>query len=235
MIFLWFFFLSVILGQSPANSEYIKSPLYDQDKASFTNPNDLSCGLASAANMLAAAGYASGDSQTIYDRMIAHYGLNNPQFQDDALDWYIDNYGEAGNPYTVISYYIDDAHLNPDFFLQELMRCQYVGIAIEWNGDATHSEGAHALTLWGDNEVDDPNHYGYFSDSDRDDGDNYTWYRWIDLGGGDWGLDDYYDWTDVDIYYAATLCSQVPEPCSMLLIGSGLLCLAGLRRKFQKE
>jgi hypothetical protein len=177
--------------------------------------------MASASNMLAAAGYEGGNVQAIYDRMTAHYGWGTGGLQHQALSWYISTFPEPSNPYKLVSSYWGNTYANPDFILQELERCQYVGIGFWWGGSL-----GHAITVWGDNEATP--RQGYFSDSDRDDGGDYTWYTWADHGGGDWFLDNYFATPIADVDYVATLC--IPEPATICLLALGGLALFRRRR-----
>ena len=226
------------LGLSPAEAGFITAPLYDQDKAGVppapTIPGDNSCWKASASNMLAAAGYAGGNVQTIYDRMNVQWLLTVPGWQHDALNWYLSAYPEPGNPYTIVNSYTLDAYANPDFILGELQGGSYVSIAFWWEpvdpgmvADLEVGGLGHAITVWGDEELIPRR--GYFSDSDKDDGDDYTYYTWSVDGSGDWFLD--YSGRP-DVQYVATLSSSViPAPGAILLGSIGLGFVNWLRRR----
>jgi hypothetical protein len=75
-------------------------------------------------------------------------------------------------------------------------------------------------------------------------------WRWVSFSGGpDWRIDVTLDPSlfsglgeEIGLYWASATCANdyvegtapVPEPTTMLLLGSGLLGLVGLRRKFKK-
>jgi hypothetical protein len=105
---------------------------------------DNSCWLASAADLLSAAGY--GDGAAIYGALTGHYGTANGGSAATALSWYLQNYPMEGNPYTLVTGYI--AGLTPSFIAGELRRTEMVSIGIYPTKDL-QIEG-HAISVWGD-------------------------------------------------------------------------------------
>jgi hypothetical protein len=163
---------------------YMKmDPPADVDKAGVANPpiaNDNSCWMATAANMLAAAGYGNGNTlqdraEDIYNDLIAWQtsnqnptGLADGGWIDTALSWWLSSANNTwpNNPYTVVTVYGNKSPKYPwadkngaRFIANELRRCQLVGLSISWptnqviNGSPVIGSGGHAITCWGDNGV----------------------------------------------------------------------------------
>lgn len=145
---------------------YMKmSPPPDVDKAFLTGNN--SCYLATASNMLAGAGYGSGNivqdrADEIYGEMVARFGTDNGGWTDAALDWWLFNSGEntwPNNPYTVVTVYGNKTPKYPwaepngaRIIGSELRSCNFVGLSISWptNAPGQIGERGHAITGWGD-------------------------------------------------------------------------------------
>ncbi|MBN1787477.1 MAG: hypothetical protein JW806_03695 [Sedimentisphaerales bacterium] len=216
--------LTAIFITTPGLNEAALFIPQDQDKDGMHNP-DHSCWLASASNMLAAAGYADGNVQTIYDRMTSFFGWEEPGLQKLALDWYIDQYPEPANAYTVVEEHWGNDQANPDFISQRLAADQLVSIMF-WYGQ----EIGHSLTIWDNQSAVIPQ--GYFSDSDKDNGSDFTWYTWIDDGTGDWKL-DYPGVTDADVNYVVTL--GIPEPATICMLTASSLIIVRKRNKDKKR
>ena len=138
-------------------------PPPDTDKASLAGNN--SCYLATAANMLAGAGYGDGTTvqdraEDIYGDLTGQFGTANGGWTDAALTWWLSSTDNtwANNPYTLVTVYgnktkIPWANTNGARDIgNELRGCNYVGLSISWPPDATHvnAYGGHAITGWGD-------------------------------------------------------------------------------------
>lgn len=146
---------------------YMKmDPPPDVDKGPPPPPGDNSCWLATASNMLAGAGYGTGDTvqaraDEIYGEMVAQYGTANTGWTDTALTWWLSSNLNTwpNNPYTVVTVYGNKSPRYPwansngaRFFGNELRRCLPVGLSISWPTDEVGAigSGGHAITAWGD-------------------------------------------------------------------------------------
>lgn len=129
-----------------AQDLYIKPGILDVDKPG--TPNDNSCWIAVASNMLGAAGYGQGATAQergdyVYNKLVGDLGSASAGRAEWAVNYYLYKY--AKNPdagadfqhavsYTDVTYKrLADGFLNNtdyDFLLDELKRCQYVGFSI---------------------------------------------------------------------------------------------------------
>lgn len=218
------------------SSEYMKiDPPADADKTSANN----SCWLATASNMLAGAGYGNGSSlqaraDDIYADMIAEFGTAAGGWTDAALDWWLGSPNNVWptNPYQIVTVYGNKSPkypwANPDgpeFFGNELRRCQYVGLSISWPTDAVDATGApiigsggHAITCWGDDfsttsSITINPAKVRVTDSDNDDGGDvqeyqYDTYTNPNPGGANEGDGWYFDYDPNHPYikHIVTLC-----------------------------
>lgn len=148
---------------------YMKmNPPPDADKAFLTDPSvpvDGSCYLATAANMLAGAGYGSGNTvqartDEIYGELTSNLSTNGG-WVDAALDWWLGSTNNTwpNNPYAVVDVY---GHKTPKYPWAEpngardignyLRDCDFVGLSISWptNAVGVIGDGGHAITGWGD-------------------------------------------------------------------------------------
>lgn len=152
-------------------TKYMKmDPPSDADKPGTSGDN--SCYLATAANMLAGAGYGNGTTlqargDDIYANLTAHFGIANGGWTDTALNWWLGSSHNTWNtnPYTVVTVYGNKIPKYPwndangaRFFGNELRTCNFVGLSISWPTNAVEPGGAqvigsggHAITAWGDN------------------------------------------------------------------------------------
>lgn len=191
--------LAVLVFPGLAFADWQKmDPPPDADKPGDGSRSNT-CYQATAANMLAAAGYGDGDTvqeraEEIYDEIFAQDG--NPLgggWIDTALTWWLgssDNTWAGSNPYTVVTVYGNKlpkypwANVNGAQFIgNELRRCEMAGLSISWpTAGATIGTGGHAITAWGDSG-DPPELTGnpaqvIVADSDRDNGGDVQTYSY---------------------------------------------------------
>ena len=155
---------------------YMKmDPPADVDKVPPAPPPpdiDNTCWMATAANMLAGAGYGNGTTlQTravdIYNDLVTWQteplnptGKADGGWTDAALTWWLSSANNTwpSNPYTVVTVYGNKRPKYPwgntngaRFIGNELRRCQFVGLSISWpTVGASIGSGGHAITAWGD-------------------------------------------------------------------------------------
>ena len=221
-------FALVVLCVSATSCFYMKmDPPDDVDKgppAPLPPAVDNSCWMATAANMLAGAGY--GDGITLQTRALDIYNdlitwqtnPNNPTGKADggwtntALDWWLSSNNNTwpNNPYTVVTVYGNMVRIpwaNPNGARDignELRECNFTGLSISWPTNAV-AVGGHAITGWGDHSGDDtltsnPSRVRLV-DSDRDTGGDvqsyiYDAYTNPNPGGPNLGNGWYFNYDD---------------------------------------
>ena len=144
---------------------YMKmDPPADVDKAAHGHSATSTCWLATAANMLAGAGYGSGTTlqaraDDIYKDLVAHFGTGSG-WTDTALQWWLTSTHNiwTGNRYRLVTVYGNKTKIpwnNPNgarFIGTELRRCEFLGLSISWPvANSQSGTGGHAITCWGDN------------------------------------------------------------------------------------
>ena len=131
----------------------------DVDKDDYGHENDPTCWQATAANMLAAAGYGTGANvqaraDSIYVQMNAKYGLNNGGWPDVAMKWWLSS---GHNTWTTNPYIWVGVRGNrtvgipwsnsavPQIVGNKIRMCEYVGI-----GFFPNTGMGHVTAVWGD-------------------------------------------------------------------------------------
>lgn len=214
-------------------------PMADQILSVWSKPRqatDLSCWIASAANMLASAGLGGGNAQNIYWDMIYNMttswhpgGWQYGGWQHEAVNWYLSNRPHEGI-YSVAYYGVynkrdgTSAQAWPadpfDLAADLLASSQDVGIVIHGSGIY------HAVTFQG---YDDQGHIT-ITDSDRDAGMNdLNSYGFDKHGATRWFITDYVS-GGIAVDYFATL-RRVPEPDPLLLLLAGLIALRAAKSR----
>ncbi len=144
----------------------------------WPDPGDNSCWQASAANLLGAAGYGTGDdaqlrADSMYDRLLTDLGWTSIGWPPSALTYWLCEYGknpDSGefkpeNSYTDITVQNKDNGLTRadyNFLLNELERGQYVSVL--WEGDPDHwmtlvggdRQRNDTRSVWRDSDKDQP-------------------------------------------------------------------------------
>ncbi len=173
----------------------------DVDKSAHDHEDEDSCWMASAANMLAAAGYGDGSTvqaraDDIYKEMTDHciflYGVIIGGWTDEAIEWWLGskhNTCKDTNSYTICDYWgwkelkPCDPYNLPTYMHDELRDCTFIGLSISWPRKTAggSADGGHAITCWGDDSGD---YYGgtqtkvKVTDSDTDWDGNIQTYTW---------------------------------------------------------
>ena len=210
-------------------------PYADSFQSGWTRPmwaSDKSCWMASAANMLAGAGFEGGNETVIYQEILSlkEWPWTREGFQHEALQWYLDTHNAndlwevkwyAPSDYVVEFPLLEGADPWPNnpfgFAQEELFRGQEVGLML-------YGEMNHAVTFQGwDNLLS----LTYITDSDADknlpeDVDVYN----TSSSNEAWELTDYAGYNE--IYYIVTLC-PVPEPSAAYLMSIGVLFILSRR------
>ena len=159
-------FLLVGMAGVTSSCSYMKmNPSPDNDKVFVPGVVNDSCWNATAANMLAGAGYGDGGTvqaraADIYGDMIAQYTTVPRGWPDTALSWWLGSPNNTWptNPYTVVTVY-GNKTMNPwsnpngaQEIGNQLRQCNFVGLAFSWptNAAGVVGSGGHATTSWGD-------------------------------------------------------------------------------------
>jgi hypothetical protein len=230
----------------------VNKPDLDPDTPGWQKDN--SCAVASTTNMLWAAGYRympdydsssgwswsiAGDPFDLYESILdtsneAGFGSPSPDgwsysTQVGWMDWYFqNNINETNNPYKIVKWKEDFNGLtqsDKEYLIKELERCQYVELGIGG------SNWYHSVTMVG-YFIDDGLTGTILHDSDRTDPNVFSNDYYNDIFVSDskkWELS-----YSAEVFGYKTLC-PIPEPTTMLLLGSGILGLAGFRRKFKRR
>ncbi len=188
---------SSALGQPFLKTSYDGTAVPDVDKPGV--PNDMSCWMAAAANMLGAAGYGTGANAaakagSIYNTLRTDLGYTNMGSTEYAINYWLYTYGKnpdssefaASRRYTDVT--VEDfstlgRFLNAtdySFLQQELVNCQYIEVSFD--------NPAHAMTFVG---FDTTTNQSIWHDSDIDMyGTDDDYYNNVYDQSGNWDLED---------------------------------------------
>ncbi|HOY56628.1 MAG TPA: hypothetical protein PK640_00640 [Verrucomicrobiota bacterium] len=219
------------------------TPPPDVDKTYPTNP-DYSCSLATAANMLAGAGYGNGPTiqaraEDIYGNMTANFGTLRGRWIDTCLNWWLESSHNTqciSNAYQVVTVHggtdcsvpLANPYL-PRAVGNALRQCSYVGYVIWWPLCAPWAccNGGHSVTVWGDHGeagtlTDNPATV-VIADSDADMGGDVSAYVWdayhdpaaVCRFGDGWHIPYYSDNLDpYVIQWVELSATEVPTHCT---------------------
>jgi len=159
--------LTLVFGPGAAWADWLKmSPPPDVDKSNrhgATWRNFDTCWLATAANMLAGAGYGTtlsttpqGRANAIYNQLFGHFG-NRSGWIDDALTWWLNHRNDdPANDYDTVTLRGNRARTPWNSrnaardIANRLRGCELVGMSISWARGDGSTYGGHAITPWGD-------------------------------------------------------------------------------------
>jgi len=163
------------------------TPIPDVDKAFHGDTGSNSCWQATAANILGAAGYGIGAgamataqqrADWVYTQLTNDLGTANLGCAHKGINYWLYTYGKnpaspefmPGNTYTDVTFrmgvpigladYVAGGNVEYNWLLDELARCQYVGVGFD--------DPAHCMTLVGGNYWNNPN--------GRPDGNKSVWH-----------------------------------------------------------
>ena len=217
----------------PSSNYEKKANSPDVDKSDHNHVGKDTCWQATAANMLAGAGYGDGASlqaraDDIYKEMVAHFGTGSGWI-DSALRWWLKSTNNkwSANPYDEVTVYGNKSPKNPwansngaRYIGNQLRRCNYVGVSISKpTADPNIGEGGHAITCWGDssggaNMSSNPSRIRV-SDSDKDSGGDIQTYTYDSYtnpnpGGSNEGNGWYFDYSTSKHWYIKHITTLLP-------------------------
>ena len=248
------------ISSALANSSYYVynqwgGTYYDAEKSPTNTEDDLMCWAASASNILAWTGWGKSYSSSA-DAIFAYFQNHWTDAGGSvyyAWDWWFGgtniSQGVSGTSqvdvpgggfwtgYSVSDYFLWTTQDAAAMWAIENLFDMGYGVSLSI---ATSSGGAHAITCWGYQYDANGKIVGVYV-TDSDDSKNLTnptdilaYYAVVNKG-GEWYLQNF-EGSGSNAWYIAEVLglkniNSVPEPATMLLLGLGLIGLAGLWRK----
>jgi len=237
------------------------SPIPDVDKATHGHIGTNSCWQATAANLLGAAGYGIGAgplataqqrADWIYTQLTNDLGTANLGCCHKGINYWLYTYGKnpasaefmPDNTYTDVTFrmgaqiclvdYVAGGNVEYNWLLDELVRCQYVGVGFDdpkhcmtlvggnyWNNPNGQPDGNKSI--WHDSDGAAPGHMGPAGGDNPDtvthplpigalvDDDVYT-NAPINAPNNWWTLIDYWSGPTAQADYYVTLCPGLNKP-----------------------
>jgi len=223
---------------------------FDAEKDNVTLDDDLLCWAASGANILSWSGWNAGyaNEDAIFDWLTVEDPVDKGGWQNYAWNFWFDgtklgsHYGGSAHAgfYTTAEYNAAlDQSWNADSVALDtaanwLQNDYGVGLAVK-------ATCYHAVTLWGiDTDETTGGYLGvWITDSDNNKGGpdprpNTLDYYAVSFANNHWRLNGMCGNAEI-LEMDALKMNPIPEPTTMLLLGTGILGLVAFRRRFKKS
>lgn len=233
----------------------------DAEKTAANTEDDLMCWAATASNMLNWTGWgdnlsAAGNAEDVIFGYFQDHWTDQGGNMFFGVDWWFDGsndsqgwtggwsqvdvpgggfyLSESVNDYYTWSSSDSSALFNIDTYLHD---GRGVGLTVQ-------GTGGHAITCWGYEYDDVSGDYLGIYVTDSDDYKNTNpapdvlRYYDVSYSSNTWYLQDFYgsnSWYISEVHGLLQKTGSVPEPATMLLLGSCLIGLAGFRKKFKNK
>lgn len=223
---------------------------YDANKTAANTDDDLMCWAAAASNILDWGNWdtLTFNTETLIFQNFQYHWTDQGSLMHVGWQWWLNGTFPPGYPYgpdwstvdvpggrnhypalNFSDYFHEYWGSNTMLAIDNYLHAGYgVTLAIY--------DGGHAITCWGyQYDQNDPDYYQgvYITDSD-DYKIGLSGLQYYDLNlhaDGWWYFDDYYGWDDVWAIEGVQALEAIPEPCTIALLGSGLVALFGIGRK----
>ncbi|MFC1825468.1 PEP-CTERM sorting domain-containing protein [Thermodesulfobacteriota bacterium] len=218
------------------------SPTTYDNYGRFTNINNNwtgTCWQAISASILNFAGYGTtNDIYTWFHTTYGNVGTDSHLTWRDAINGYIN---ETGHQSSKGEYKAFSTNAPEDDWAETMIHNTAIGLAVSVSG---YLQGRHAIAYSG---YDETNDWSWVADPDADwrseslpQPANYLdWSLFDDVTSATYNWKLARTWSDnTQLYYdveGAVFLQPIPEPITIFLLGSGLIGLAGFRRRFREK